>query len=402
MATLFESVQLGSLVLANRVFMAPLTRTRADDDGVPSEFAATYYSQRASAGLIVTEATQISPMGKGYANTPGIHSPEQVRGWGRIVESVHNSGGRIFLQLWHVGRISHTSLLPNNVQPVAPSAIRANAYTHIATGAAQVSEPVALTASGIKETLADYQRAAANAKEAGFDGVEIHAANGYLIDQFLRTGTNQRTDKYGGVAANRVRFLTEAVEQVLEAWDSKQIGVRISPTVDFNDMSDDNPRDTFSVAVARLNGYGLGYLHVVEQAQDSKGSSEEDLALSAYLRTLWKGLYVVNGGYDGPKGEEAIRSGHADAVAYGRAFLANPDLPRRLQLGAALNEPDPTTFYGGDALAIRDPLLSSFTTHRFLTSRQTRWQGCSAVSWATPFLLSLLRILLECEDLSAY
>src|SRR3984957_7214158 len=349
MPNLFEFVQLGSLVLANRVFMAPLTRTRADADGVPSKLAATYYAQRASAGLIVTEATQISPMGKGYANTPGIHSPEQVQGWSRIVESVHNSGGRIFLQLWHVGRISHTSLLPNNAQPVAPSAIRANAYTHIATGAAQVSEPIALTASGIKETLADYRRAAGNAKEAGFDGVEIHAANGYLIDQFLRTGTNQRTDKYGGVAANRVRFLTEAVEQVLEAWDSKQIGVRISPTVDFNDMSDDNPRDTFSVAVARLNGYGLGYLHVVEQAQDSKGSTNEDLALSAQLRTLWKGLYVVNGGYDGLRGEEALRTGHADAVAYGRAFLANPDLPRRLQLGAALNEPDPTTFYGGDA-----------------------------------------------------
>ena len=349
MANLFEPVQLGSLVLANRVFMAPLTRTRADADGVPSKFAATYYSQRASAGLIVTEATQISPMGKGYSNTPGIHSPEQVRGWTRIVESVHNSGGRIFLQLWHVGRISHSSLLPNNAQPVAPSAIRANAHTHIATGSAQVSEPVALTATGIKETLEDYRRAAANAKEAGFDGVEVHAANGYLIDQFLRTGTNQRTDEYGGVASNRVRFLTEAVEQVLESWDNKQIGVRISPTVDFNDMKDDNPLETFSVAVERLNGYGLGYLHVVEQAQDSKGSVEDALALSGHLRTLWKGLYVVNGGYDGPRGEEAMRIGHADAVAYGRAFLANPDLPRRLQLGAALNEPDPTTFYGGGA-----------------------------------------------------
>ena len=348
MANLFEPVQLGSLVLANRVFMAPLTRTRADTDGVPSELAATYYSQRASAGLIVTEATQISPMGKGYSNTPGIHSPEQVRGWSRIVESVHHSGGRIFLQLWHVGRISHTSLLPNNAQPVAPSAIRANSHTHIATGSAQVSEPVALTASGIKETLADYRRAAGNAKEAGFDGVEIHAANGYLIDQFLRTGTNQRSDEYGGVASNRVRFLTGAVEQVLEAWDSKQIGVRISPTVDFNDMRDDNPLETFSVTVARLNDFGLGYLHVVERAQDSKGD-EEALALSAHLRTLWKGLYVVNGGYDGLRGEEALRTGHADAVAYGRAFLANPDLPRRLQLGAALNEPDPTTFYGGGA-----------------------------------------------------
>ncbi len=347
MPNLFEPVQLGSFVLANRVFMAPLTRTRADADGVPSSLAATYYGQRASAGLIVTEATQISPMGKGYSNTPGIHSPEQVRGWSRIVESVHNSGGRIFLQLWHVGRISHSSLLPNNAQPVAPSAVRANAHTHIATGAAQVSEPVALTPRGIKETLADYRRAASNAKEAGFDGVEIHAANGYLIDQFLRTGTNQRTDEYGGVAPNRVRFLTEAVEQVLEAWDSKQVGVRISPTVDFNDMRDDNPLETFSVTVARLNDFGLGYLHVVERAQDSNGSGEEALALSAHLRTLWKGLYVVNGGYDGLKGEEALRTGHADAVAYGRAFLANPDLPRRLQLGAALNEPDPTTFYGG-------------------------------------------------------
>ena len=349
MATLFEPIQLGSLVLANRVFMAPLTRNRAHADGVPSELAATYYSQRASAGLIVTEATQISPMGKGYINTPGIHSPEQVRAWSRIVEAVHTSGGRIFLQLWHVGRISHTSLLPNHAQPVAPSTIRANSQTLIATGLAPVSEPVALTASGIKETLDDYRRAAANAKEAGFDGVEIHAANGYLIDQFLKTGSNRRTDEYGGVAANRVRFLMETVERVLQVWDSGQVGVRISPTGGFNDMTDDNPLETYSVAIARLNDYGLGYLHVVETAQNSKGSSEEDLAMSAHLRTLWKGLYVVNGGYDGLKGEEALRNAHADAVAYGRAFLANPDLPKRLQLGATLNEPDPTTFYGGDA-----------------------------------------------------
>jgi len=349
MANLFESVQLGSLVLANRVFMAPLTRNRADADGVPGELAATYYAQRASAGLIVTEATQISPMGTGYFHTPGIYSPEQVRAWSRIVESVHKSRGRIFLQLWHVGRISHSSLLPNNAQPVAPSAIRANSQTLIATGLAQVSEPVALTPSGIKETLDDYRRAASNAKEAGFDGVEIHAANGYLIDQFLRTGSNRRTDEYGGIASNRVRFLTETLERVLEAWDSGQVGVRISPTGGFNDMTDDNPLETFSLTVARLNAYALGYLHVVETAQNSKGSSAEDLALSAHLRTLWNGLYIVNGGYDRPRGEEALRTGLADAVAYGRLFLANPDLPRRLQLGAALNEPDPTTFYGGDA-----------------------------------------------------
>ena len=221
--------------------------------------------------------------------------------------------------------------------------------TGVQTCALPISEPVALTASEIKETLDDYRRAAGNAKEAGFDGVEIHAANGYLIDQFLKTGSNQRTDEYGGIASNRVRFLTETVERVLQVWDSKHVGVRISPTGGFNDMTDDNPLETFSVTVARLNSYGLGYLHVVETEQNSKGSSEEDLAMSAHLRTLWKGLYVVNGGYDKLRGEEAVQTGHADAVAYGRAFLANPDLPRRLQLGAALNEPDPTTFYGGGA-----------------------------------------------------
>jgi N-ethylmaleimide reductase len=359
MPSIFEPLQLGSFVLANRVFMAPLTRSRANAEGVPGELAAKYYAQRASAGLIVSEATQISPMGKGYIDTPGIHSPEQVEAWSRIVDAVHQSGGRIFLQLWHVGRISHTSLLPGNAQPVAPSAIRANVQTYVATGLTQVSEPVALTASGIKDTLADYRRAAANAKEAGFDGVEIHAANGYLIDQFLRTGTNQRTDEYGGVAANRVRFLTEVVDQVLTAWDSRQVGVRISPTVGFNDMHDANPNETFPVAVTKLNDFGLGYLHVVEKAQDTKGNNADGLALSAHLRTLWKGLYVVNGGYDGPRGEEAIRTGHADAVAYGRAFIANPDLPKRLQLGAALNEPDQATFYGGGAAGYTDyPALS--------------------------------------------
>jgi N-ethylmaleimide reductase len=359
MATLFEPLPLGPLVLPNRVFMAPLTRNRAGADGVPGELAATYYSQRASAGLIVTEATQISPMGKGYLNTPGIHSPEQVRAWRQIVESVHKSGGRIFLQLWHVGRISHTSLLPHHAKPVAPSAIRAESQTLIATGMAEVSEPVALTLSEIKETLDDFRRAAVNAKETGFDGVEIHAANGYLIDQFLKSGTNLRTDEYGGVASNRVRFLTETVERILEVWDSGRVGVRISPTSGFNDMSDDNPFETFSIAVEALSKYRLGYLHIVETARSSQGSSEEDLALSAHLRTLWNGVYVVNGGYDRAKGEEALQTGHADAVAYGRAFIANPDLPRRLELGAALNEPDPSTFYGGDAVGYTSyPALS--------------------------------------------
>jgi N-ethylmaleimide reductase len=343
--------------------MAPLTRNRANADGVHSELAATYYAQRASAGLIITEATQISPMGKGYVNTPGIHSPQQVSAWRRIVNAVHEKGGRIFLQLWHVGRISHSSLLPNNSLPVAPSAIRANSSTFIASGPAQVSQPVALTQSGIRETLADYRAAADNAKKAGFDGVEIHAANGYLIDQFLRSGSNQRNDVYGGSASNRVRFLIEVVEKVLEVWDNERIGVRISPTGTFNDMGDSNPTETFSVAVDRLNTYSIGYLHMVESTQDGRQNNGHERVLLRRLRELWKGFYIVNGGYDGPRGKEAILKQDADAVAYGRAFLANPDLPRRLELGVPLNEPDQQTFYGGDGRGYTDyPSLSGDLT----------------------------------------
>ena len=347
MRSLFESVLFGPLVLRNRAFMAPLTRNRANADGVPSELAVQYYAQRASAGLIITEATQISPMGKGYINTPGIHSPEQIVAWRRVVDAVHENGGRIFLQLWHVGRISHSSLLPNHAQPVAPSAIRASSQTLIATGRVQVSEPVALTRAGIKETLTDYRSAAHNAKEAGFDGVEIHAANGYLIDQFLHAGSNQRRDLYGGTASNRVRFLTEVMEEVLEVWDQKRVGVRVSPTGTFNDMHDENLSETFSTAVERLNNYRVGYLHVVESTQDGRQNSELDWTLLRCLRQVWAGFYIVNGGYDAARGKEAVLTGYADAVAYGRTFLANPDLPRRLQLGAALNKPDQQTFYGG-------------------------------------------------------
>lgn len=349
MGNLFESVQLGQLMLKNRVFMAPLTRNRADANGLISELAETYYAQRATAGLIITEATQISPMGKGYINTPGIHTLQQVRAWRRVVDAVHQKDGRIFLQLWHVGRISHSSLLPGNVQPVAPSAIRANSQTFIETGLTQVSEPIALTTTGIQETLSDFRQAATNAKEAGFDGVEIHAANGYLIDQFLRSGSNQRTDEFGGSASNRVRFLTQVTEKVLEVWDGERVGVRISPTGTFNDMRDDTPNETYSEVVARLNKYDLAYLHVVEASLDSEVNSEDERALFSHLRELWNGFYIANGGYDGPRGEEAIRTGHADAVAFGRFYIANPDLPMRLKLGITLNEPDQETFYGGGA-----------------------------------------------------
>ena len=268
MPSLYESVRIGSLTLPNRVFMAPLTRNRAMPNGVPGPWASTYYSQRASAGLIVTEATQISPMGKGYINTPGIHSQEQIAGWKPVVDAVHRSGGRIFLQLWHVGRISHNSLLPRNASPVAPSAIRARAQTVVETGFVDVSEPRALSLAEIQSTLEDYGRGAANAKAAGFDGVEIHAANGYLIDQFLRSKSNVRADAYGGSAANRARFLGEVVEAVLGVWERTRVGVRISPVGTFNDMGDGNPEETFACVVDVLNGYQPGYLHVVEDTID--------------------------------------------------------------------------------------------------------------------------------------
>jgi N-ethylmaleimide reductase len=345
--TLFDPLQLGALTLPNRVIMSPLTRNRAQPDGVPGALAATYYGQRASAGLIITEATQISPMGKGYFNTPGIYSPEQIDVWRQIVDRVHANGGTIFLQLWHVGRISHTSLLPGGVHPVAPSAIRANSQTFTTAGPAAVSEPRALTPAEIRETVNDYGTAAANARSAGFDGVELHAANGYLIDQFLRTGTNQRTDDYGGSAANRSRFLTEALEAVMGSWDPKSVGVRLSPLSTFNDMRDSDPEQTFSTAIRRLDTYGLGYLHVVERARDTRPNDAADTALISRLRGMWNGVYFANSGYDRATGEEAVRNGHADAIAYGRLFLANPDLPHRLQHGHQLNVPDPDSFYGG-------------------------------------------------------
>ena len=347
MTTLYDPIQLGPLALRNRVFMAPLTRNRAEPDGVPGALASTYYRQRASAGLIVTEATQVSPMGKGYVGTPGIHSAEQVEAWRHVVNSVHAEGGSIFLQLWHVGRISHTSLLPGGVQPVAPSAIRANTQTFTPTGPADVSEPRALTLAEISQTVADYATAAANARAAGFDGVEVHAANGYLIDQFLRTGANHRTDAYGGSAANRSRFLMEVVEAVAKVWDPKSIGVRLSPIGTFNDMSDSDPEQTFGTAIEHLNGYGLAFLHVVERVQDAVANSEANAALIERLRRLWRGVYIANSGYDRERGETAVRSGHADAIAYGQLFLANPDLPRRLRDKGPFNTPDVASFYGG-------------------------------------------------------
>ncbi len=347
MTSLYDPIDLGDLHLENRVFMAPLTRNRARPDGTPGPWAETYYRQRSSAGLIISEATQISAMGKGYVNTPGIYLREHVAGWRKIVDGVHDEGGRIFLQLWHVGRISHSSLLPNNVAPVAPSAVRARSQTVIESGFVDVSEPRALTLDEIKGTIDDYRTAAANAKDAGFDGVEIHAANGYLIDQFLQSRSNLRTDRYGGSTSNRVRFLIEVSQAVLDVFERSRIGVRLSPRGTFNDMGDENPEATFTAAVSELATLGLGYLHMVEAGPADASASPDFRALFDRLRREWRGLYVANGGYDGPSGEQAIKEGRADAIAYGRAFLANPDLPKRLRRRAPLNAPDQATFYGG-------------------------------------------------------
>lgn len=347
MTSLYTPVQMGELSLRNRVFMAPLTRNRADPDGTPGRWAATYYRQRSSAGLIITEATQISAMGKGYFNTPGIYLSEHVTGWRKIVDAVHDDGGRIFLQLWHVGRISHSSLLPNNAQPVAPSAVRARSRTVTDLGFVDVTKPRALTLEEIETTIDDYRAAAAKAKDAGFDGVEIHAANGYLVDQFLQSSTNQRTDRYGGSVSNRIRFLLETAQAVLEVWDGAKVGVRLSPRGTFNDMGDEDPECTFSTAVRELAKLGLGYLHMVEASPGDAEPSPEFRGLFDQCRQQWPGLYIANGGYDGPSGERAITDGRADAIAYGRAFLANPDLPKRLELRRPLNEPDQSTFYGG-------------------------------------------------------
>ncbi len=353
-AKLFTPLTLGDLTLPNRVVMAPLTRNRADPDGdVPYAIHAEYYAQRASAGLIITEATQITPEGKGYIQTPGIHSTEQIAGWRQVTDAVHAKGGRIFLQLWHVGRISHVSLQPDGQAPVAPSPITANAQTFIASGFADVSTPRALGTEEIPRLLEDYRKATENARKAGFDGVELHAANGYLLDQFLRDGTNKRTDAYGGSLENRTRLLAEVLAVITRIYPPKRVGVRFSPFSGFNDMADSDPMTTFAAAIARANDAGIGYVHLVEgqMGQSRELPPEADIAK---LRAGFDGAYMANNGYDRELAIEAVESGAADLIAFGRPFLANPDLVERLEKNAPLNEPDQSTFYGGDAHGYTD------------------------------------------------
>jgi N-ethylmaleimide reductase len=341
---LFTPIRLGGLELPNRIVMAPLTRNRAGQPGnVPQPINATYYAQRASAGLIITEGSPISEMAHGYPGTPGIHSPAQVAGWKRVTDTVHAKGGRIFLQLWHVGRISHPSLLPNEALPVAPSAIKpaGKAFTH--QGMTDFVTPRALETSEIPALIENFRIAARNAKSAGFDGVEVHGANGYLLDQFLRDGSNHRTDQYGGSIANRTRLLQEVVAAVAEVWGADRVGVRISPLNQYNDMRDSDPQALFNHVADTLRPFGLAYLHVMER--DAHGS---ELPFDfPELQRRFNGPYMANGGYDKRRANAAIAASRADCVAFGRSYIANPDLVERYARDAPLNVANPGTFYGG-------------------------------------------------------
>jgi N-ethylmaleimide reductase len=352
---LLSPITIGPNTLRNRMVMAPLTRNRAGDGNVPQAMNVKYYRQRASAGLIISEATQVSAEGVGYPATPGIHSPEQVAGWKEVTRAVHDEDGLIFLQLWYCGRISHPDLLPNNQQPVSASAIRAQGDAVTFEGMKPFVEPRALETDELPDIVDQYRKAAINAKEAGFDGVEVHAANGYLLDQFLRDGTNQRQDNYGGSLENRARLLLEVVDAVTGIWEPSQVGVRISPDNSFNDIHDSDPQALFNYVAEVLNLKQLGYLHVVEGGFMGEHAVDYD-----QIRQRFTGKYMANLGYDREKAEAAIASGHADLVSFGTLFLANPDLVARFRAGAELNTPDQDTFYGGDEHGYTDyPFMDS-------------------------------------------
>ena len=347
--SLFRPLALGPLTLPQRVVMAPMTRNRAGAGGVPTDSMAQYYAQRASAGLILTEATQVSPQGVGYPATPGIHSAEQVVGWRRVTDAVHEAGGRIFLQLWHVGRISHPSLQPHGELPVAPSAVRPEGDAMTYEGEQPFVKPRALGTDEIPGIVEQFTAGARRAREAGFDGVEVHAANGYLIDQFLRSGSNRREDRYGGSIENRARLLFEVVEAVSGVWEPGCVGVRLSPRSGFNDMRDSDPPATFTHAARALSALRPAYLHVIEPVD-----TEPSRRVAPAIREAFDGLLMLNEGYDAESAERAIASGAADLISFGKPFLANPDLPFRYELGAPLNQADPSTFYGGDERGYTD------------------------------------------------
>lgn len=351
---LFEPVQLGDQRLANRIVMAPLTRSRAHADGTATGLMAKYYVQRASAGLIIAEGTNISPQGRGYAFTPGIYSTSQVEAWRPVTQAIHAKGGRVFVQLWHVGRISHPTLQPDGALPVAPSAILPNSSIFTETGFQPCVMPRALESWDIADIIAQYGRAARNAIAAGFDGVEIHAANGYLIDQFLRDSTNQRTDAYGGSRENRMRFMLEVVRAVAGACGSERVGIRLSPLSPVNGAAlDSDPLGTDRHAVEKLSAFHLAYLHVIEGVTQGPREIPAGFDMQA-LRRAFMGTYIANNGYDLSLALEARRQNLADLISFGRLYIANPDLVERLRAGAPLNVPDRATFFGGGARGYTD------------------------------------------------
>lgn len=356
---LFQPIALGASTLQHRVAMAPLTRSRAGQPGdVPTEMNVEYYRQRAGAAFIVTEATQISRQGQGYAWTPGIYSDEQVRAWQAVSETVHSRAGTIFMQLWHVGRVSHPSFQPDGALPVAPSALPVPGKTFIVDDQGNgiwgdVPVPQELTFEGIQAIIGDYRRAARNAIRAGMDGVEIHAGNGYLLDQFINSNSNHRQDSYGGNIENRARLLLEVVEAVVDEVGAERVGVRLTPMGRFMGMGDETPQATFGHIVSRLNDWNLAYLHLVEPAvvgtvKDENFDPRWDEIIHQ-LRALHRGVLMLAGGYTGESAEQALAKGRADIIAFGRPFIANPDLPARLRDNLPLNEPDPATFFGGDS-----------------------------------------------------
>lgn len=345
MPTLFDSLQLGPLTLPNRIFLAPLTRARAGQQRVPNALMAEYYRQRSSAGLILTEATSVTPMGVGYANTPGIWSDEQVEGWKLITQAVHEAGGRIFLQLWHVGRISDPIFL-DGALPVAPSAIAAAGHVSLVRPEKSFVTPRALELPEIPGIIEAYRKGAENAKLAGFDGVEIHGANGYLLDQFLQTKTNHRTDEYGGSLENRARLMLEVTDAVISVWGADRVGMHLAPRCDSHDMGDANPLETFSYVARELGRRKIAFIAAREhQAPTSIGPA---------LKKAFGGVYVANEKFTLESGNAILSAGDADAVAFGVPFLANPDLPKRFASGAALNNPDPSTFYADGAKGYTD------------------------------------------------
>jgi N-ethylmaleimide reductase len=361
---LFQPYRLGPYTLPHRIVMAPLTRSRARSPGnVPTRLNACYYAQRASAALIISEATQVSMQGQGYAWTPGIHSREQIDGWRLVTDAVHRASGLIFNQLWHVGRISHPALQPDQMLPVAPSAIKPAGMAFIENehGEGELVPFVTPRALQIEEMpylVRQYWRGARNAMAAGFDGVEVHGANGYLLEQFIASSTNRRDDAYGGPVQNRARLLMEVVETVIEVWGSDRVGVRLSPLSTFNDISDDDPETTFGHIAAELRDYRLAYLHIVNPASAAleQGTEPEPRAIRMVdlIRETWRGTLMIAGGFDRDSAEAWLGQGRADLIAFGRKFIANPDLPERFRLRAPLNPDDPTTYYGGGAKGYTD------------------------------------------------